>query len=219
MCPKEAVLCLERAEEFVRRCAAGERQRLVVVVLTAAWFASGRPLAIPKMEHLEMRCWTPTPQATAITEQLLNPTAFQGPMRELYLESRTLELVAEAFTGMSTPDRVLAAGLRPDAHARATRLRDLLDSGHADAMRLEEMAHTMHSNVPTLQGQFRQAFGTTIIDYLRVSRLRRAARALQHEGVSVARAAEIAGYASPSNFSTAFRRHFGLSPKTCRARV
>ncbi|MBP8278605.1 MAG: helix-turn-helix transcriptional regulator, partial [Propionivibrio sp.] len=38
-------------------------------------------------------------------------------------------------------------------------------------------------------------------------------------GVSVARAAEIAGYSSQANFSTAFRRHFGLSPKHYRVKV
>ena len=47
----------------------------------------------------------------------------------------------------------------------------------------------------------------------------RAAWALRHDGASVARAAEIAGYASQANFSTAFRRHFGQPPKTYRARV
>jgi AraC-like DNA-binding protein len=51
------------------------------------------------------------------------------------------------------------------------------------------------------------------------ARLRRAAWALQHGGANVARAAKIAGYASQANFSTAFRRHFGLPPKMYRARL
>ena len=217
--PQGVVLCLERPEEFERRCAAGERQRLVVVTLTAEWFASGRQLPAPAAGHLEVRCWTPTPRAVAIAEQLLNPAAFQGPLRGLYLESRMLELVAEAFACTASPDQASPPGLRPDEHARACRLRDLLDSGGADALSLAEMARAMRCNATTLQRQFRQAFGATIFDYLRAGRLRRAAWALQHDGASVARAAEIAGYASQANFSTAFRRHFGQPPKTYRARV
>jgi AraC-like DNA-binding protein len=217
--PKGAVLCLERPEKFECRCPAGERQRLVVVTLTAAWFASGRQLAAPALGHLEARCWTPAPRAVAIAEQLLAPTAFQGPMRGLYLESRSLELVAEALALTASPDQAPPPDLRPDEYARTRRLRDLLDSGHADALSLAEIAREMCCNVTTLQRQFRLVFGTTIFDYLRVVRLRRAAWALQHEGTSVARAAELAGYASQANFSTAFRRHFGLPPKAYRTRI
>ena len=72
------------------------------------------------------------------------------------------------------------------------------------------MARAMRCNCNSLQQQFRAVFGKTVFDYLRASRLRRAAVALQNEGVSVARAAEIAGYSSQANFSTAFRRHFGV---------
>jgi AraC-like DNA-binding protein len=217
--PKGVALCLERSEKFECRRPAGERQRLLVVTLTAAWFASGRQLAVPALGHLETRCWTPTPRAVAITEQLLVPTAFQGPVRNLYLESRTLELVAEALALTSSPDQIPPPGLRPDEYTRMRRLRDLLDSGRADALSLTEMAHAMCCNATTLQQQFRRVFGTTIFDYLRAARLQRAAWALQHSGISVARAAEIAGYTSQANFSTAFRHYFGLSPKTYRARV
>jgi AraC-like DNA-binding protein len=218
-CPKGLVLCLERPEKFDCRRPAGERQRLVVVTLTAAWFASGRQLAAPAPEPLEAHYWTPTPRAVAIAEQLLVPTAFQGPVRGLYLESRTLELVAEALALTASPEQTPPPGLRPDEYARTRRLRDLLDSGRADTLSLAEVARAMCCNATTLQRQFRQVFGTTIFDYLRAARLQRAAWALQHGGANVARAAEVAGYTSQANFSTAFRRHFGLPPKTYRARV
>jgi AraC-like DNA-binding protein len=217
--PQGLVFYLERPEQFECLPVAGERQRLVIVTLTAAWFASGRQLAAPAMDHLETRCWTPTPRAVAIAEQLLAPAAFRGPVRGLYLESRTLELVAEALACTSSPEQAPPPGLTPAACARAYRLRELLDSGRADALPLAEIARLMCCNITTLQQQFRRVFGTTIFDYLRTARLRRAAWALQHGGANVARAAEIAGYASQANFSTAFRRHFGLPPKTYRGRV
>lgn len=221
--PRGAVLCLDRGESFERRSMKGDRQRMIVITLTAEWLGSLRSSTCPLCGHLAIRTWAPSPRALAIAEQLLNPAALAGPMSGLYLESRVLELVAEAFAQMADCARSyvqsVAPELRPDEYARACRLRDLLDSGNADAMSLAEMARAMRCNCNSLQQQFRAAFGKTVFDYLRASRLRRAAVALQNEGVSVARAAEIAGYSSQANFSTAFRRHFGVPPKRYRARI
>jgi len=221
--PKGVVLSLDRDESFERRSAKGDRQRMIVITLAPEWLDSLRSSPCPLSGHLAIQTWVPTPRSVAIVEQLLNPPTFAGPMHGLYLESRVLELVAEAFaqTVACTQASVQSTSpdLRPEAYARARRLRELLDSGRVDEMSLSDMARKMRCNASTLQQQFRLAFGKTIFDYLRSCRLQRAALALQHDGVSVARAAEIAGYSSQANFSTAFRRHFGLPPKRYRARV
>ena len=53
----------------------------------------------------------------------------------------------------------------------------------------------------------------------REQRLARAWAALEQTGCSVAEVAHGAGYSSAANFSTAFKRRFGISPKLVRARV
>ena len=221
--PRGLVLRLNRGASFERCSAKGDRQRMVVITLTPEWLDAQRSSSCPVEGHLAIQAWQPSPRAVAIAEQLLSPAALQGPMHGLYLESRVLELVAEAFAQAAEISRIPAPGLspdlRPDEYARACRLRDLLDSGGADGMSLAELVRAMGCNATTLQQQFRLAFGKAVFDYLRASRLQRAALALQHDGVSVARAAEIAGYSSQANFSTAFRRHFGLSPKHYRVKV
>jgi AraC-like DNA-binding protein len=58
-----------------------------------------------------------------------------------------------------------------------------------------------------------------VFDYVRVRKLEQAREVLERDGVSVAQAAYIAGYASPANFATAFKRQFGTSPKNVRARM
>ena len=92
-----------------------------------------------------------------------------------------------------------------------------LDSGAADTLTLGAIAQHMGCNPSTLQSQFRQAFGKAIFDHLRESRLRRAAHAITAQGITMAQAAALAGYRSPANFSTAFRRLYGFSPKNLRA--
>lgn len=69
----------------------------------------------------------------------------------------------------------------------------------------------MHTNVTSLQADFKQVHNTSIMKYLRQIKLERAYKALL-QGVSVNKAAEIAGYTNPDNFSIAFRRYFSIVP-------
>lgn len=66
----------------------------------------------------------------------------------------------------------------------------------------------------SLRSKFRQRYGCTLFDYLRDCRLALARRYLL-EGHSVQQAAWMCGYQHATNFATAFRRHYGISPGTC----
>ena len=83
-------------------------------------------------------------------------------------------------------------------------------------MSLGDIARELAMSVTALQDCFRSGFGQTIGEYRRRQKLIRANVALRDEGVSVARAAELAGYGSPANFATAFSREFGYPPSKAR---
>lgn len=217
--PRGAIVTLSQAEDFERRSRAGTRERMVVITLTADWFASAGIDQEPFKPHLAIRNWQPSARAIGIAEQLVRPSSFTGPMHALYQESRALELVAEALAQADSQPREAPAGLRPGEYQRICRLQQLLDSEAANHLDLAAIALEMGCNPNTLQQQFRLAFGQTIFDYRRKRRLQRAAAELQRSGISVARAAEIAGYSSQANFSTAFRRHFGVAPKQVRLKI
>lgn len=72
-------------------------------------------------------------------------------------------------------------------------------------------------SVNTVQRLFRAVHKTTVFDYARDRKLQRARQALEAGGISVAQAAFIAGYASAANFATAFKRRFGMTPKSARS--
>ncbi len=222
--PCGAVLGLFHNEEFERRGRAGVRERMVVITLEASWFAAAGRDSAPFGPHLAIRRWQPSARAIAIAEHLVRLTVDDGPAPGLIQEARALELVAEAFAQV-TPQPLQPAPTppAPDVPAahylRICRLRQFLDSGRADRLDMTAIAHEIGCNPNTLQQQFRRIYGQTIFDYLRVRRLERAARALQADGISVAQAADLAGYTSQANFSTAFRRHFGLPPKRFRDRL
>lgn len=175
-----------------------------------------------RRQHLAMQNWKMSQRAVAIAEQIVRPPLFEPLLQNLYLESRALELVAEALGTLSHPSQQPAAtpgALRPQEHQRMRALRDFLSSGQADHMSLDDIARHAGSNSNTLQRQFRVLFGTTVFDYLRECRLERARQALERDGMTVGQAAMVAGYTSAANFATAYKRRFGLSPKLARAKV
>jgi AraC-like DNA-binding protein len=215
-----AIVAVQRPEWLRRHALAGTRQRMVVLTLLPHWLHDAGLSPDALHEHLAAQLWQPSRRALALAEQLLHPVGHDGPVQRLQQESRVLELVSEAFghlvpSGDAAPSSLLPASARQ----RVRRLQALLDSGEADTLGMAGIARRMGSNVSTLQQQFRAVSGQTIAHYLREHRLQRAAHALQHQGASVAQAAEIAGYSSQANFSTAFRRRYGVPPKHYRNRL
>jgi AraC-like DNA-binding protein len=214
--PQAACVALSEPELFVRRAWRGKRERKVSITLSREWLAAADPegdagCAALFDRHLAVERWKPTPRAVALAEQLIRPLDDPPLLRKLHQESRVVELAAEALRqllGVKPPP-----SLRPREGRRVADVRDLLDSGTADGMSLEEIARHAGTNASTLQRQFRVAFGTTIFDYLRCGRLLRARHALEREGRSIVEAACIAGYTNPANFATAYRRQFGITPR------
>lgn len=68
-----------------------------------------------------------------------------------------------------------------------------------------------------LQRLFRVSENQSIFEYVRMLRLERAFAALSSGEVTVQEASAIAGYSSAANFSTAFRRQFGTTPRDIMA--
>jgi AraC-like DNA-binding protein len=64
----------------------------------------------------------------------------------------------------------------------------------------------------TLTKGFKAVFGETILDFSLGCRMRHAMALMRDRGWSVAKASEAVGYAHPTSFTTAFRRHFGMRP-------
>lgn len=213
--PRGAVVALAVPERFERSCRADSRERMVALTLAPAWLESAGLDFDELRKRLDATCWRPSARAVALAAALIAPAPFSAALAALYQESRAIELAAEALGGGGFG---CEPPLSARALARAERLKTLLDSGRADTWDIATIAREMACNPTTLQKDFRQVHRASIFDYLRASRLARAARALECEGVTVAMAAEIAGYSSQANFSTAFRHRYGMPPSAWRRR-
>ncbi|SAH81251.1 enterobactin-dependent positive regulator [Bordetella trematum] len=196
-----------------RQSRRGDIDRSVLISLAPAWLQSRLPDTHPLRQagagHLDLRRHALTRPSLAVLQQLLQPPRQDDDLLPLYLESRVLELLHQVAQGLR---ETAGVKLSRRKFLRMAQVREELESGMADHWSLAEIAARHHLSVNTLQRHFRAAWDASVDEYRRDARLRRARCALEREGLSVAQAAEIAGYSSPANFATAFRRAFGMAP-------
>ena len=154
------------------------------------------------------------PKVAALAENLFTPHLC-GTVRKLMFEGQALELVARTVSAHEDRRRNLSG---PDRSAIGLeRVRELLETHPERDHSLSDLAREAGMSVSGLKVKFRDRFGEPVIVYLRNARMKRARIGLSREGWSVKRAALFTGYQHPANFSTAFRRHFGVSPKAYQA--
>ncbi|OAN11608.1 hypothetical protein A3K86_22085 [Photobacterium jeanii] len=89
---------------------------------------------------------------------------------------------------------------------------EYLESYLHTELKLEDVAKQSAMSVSALQRKFKQTFGCTVFEYVRSRRLEKVKEAMSKEQISIGEAAYMAGYNHPSNFITAFKRKFGITP-------
>lgn len=225
--PRAMLVSVAETDGFERRARRGSYARRLSVGMDGAWLdqiMDGQPwraLQDFSRRHLALHEWQPSQRITAMAEQIVRTPALSGPLLNLYMESRVLELVSEALSSLEQGPVAPAPGpatLLPHEHQRIRDLHDFLLTDQAFDLTLDELARQAGTNPNTLQKHFRAVYHTTIFDFLRQQRLQRARTALERDGVTVAQAALLAGYTSAANFATAYRRRFGIPPKLARNR-
>lgn len=86
----------------------------------------------------------------------------------------------------------------------------------ADPPSLEALAHEVGTTAHRLQEAFRSHLRTTPAAFVREARLNEAARQLRDSATPIAEVGTTLGYLNAANFATAFREHFGVSPRQYR---
>lgn len=81
---------------------------------------------------------------------------------------------------------------------------------------LGEIAREVGSNRTALSSCFKQEVGKSVFCWLREQRMLKARQRLLQTDQSIQRIAMDVGYENSANFSTAYRRQFGLSPRKQR---
>lgn len=141
---------------------------------------------------------------------ILKQKELLGPLQELYLESKLLELVYQTFHNPTTLH--VCTHLCQDDCKALHKAQQILLNDLTNPPSLKTLAHQCAINEFKLKQGFKQLFGTTVYGLLHTKRLERAKELLQKQEISVQEAAYQVGYKSLSHFSKAFKEQYGKFP-------
>ena len=160
--------------------------------------------------------WSLSADMSLAMDQLLGQ-AYSGDLRRVHLEAKAIELVC-----------MMSRVLRPrttDGSAVKLRSRDvealhevrrILARSLTERPSIEALAHRVGINRNKLTFGFKHLFDQTISAFCIETRLQLGWKLLQETSLPIAVVADKVGYEQAAAFSTAFRQHFGITPKRVR---
>ncbi len=157
-----------------------------------------------------------SPAMRQLMQQLMD-CPFQGPARLFWLEAKVLELLALLLAPTEPAPRKqprLRSADIEKLHAARTRL--LQDVSQAPT--LPQLAALVGLNECKLKQGFRQLFGETVYGCLLHCKLEKARACLRQGDLTVTEVAELVGYRHASHFTTAFKKKYGVLPKSIGTR-
>lgn len=158
-----------------------------------------------------------TPDVGRAVMAIANATHI-GSLRRLYVEAKVMELFSAAMDALYARSENRRDEFAPTCseRRRLTELRDFLLEHLASPPGTAVLARMAAMNQQKLQLGFKQLFGQTVFDYCQEQRLERARGMLEKSDLTVTQIALDSGYDFANNFSSAFKRRYGLSPRAYR---
>ncbi|MCP5179969.1 MAG: helix-turn-helix transcriptional regulator [Pseudomonadales bacterium] len=163
------------------------------------------------------QAWVPfalTPEMAAAVQGLLD-CRLSGSLRMLYARGRVMELLALSLASLAVADQDRDEMPERDVR-RISEAHDILCASWVPNITIQELARRVGTNEAKLMQGFKRLYGQTIIDFCQTRRMDHARHLLEESAQSITEIAFEVGYEYPSNFTTAFKRQFGVTPKAAR---
>ncbi len=210
-------------EEFF---AAGEQERSLTLCCSRAFLRDelglegGPDAADPMNVYLhsarrpfELRQFPLHPEQIELAGAALDG-ADADPHRGLFIESKAYALLHSVLRHTAQDGAPAGSVL-----AHMVEVKRHIDTHLAEAIDLPALARRHGMTERRLAHNFRQAYGQTVAEYLGATRMKQARLVLEAGQASVTEAAFMVGYSHVANFSTAFKRAFGISPRAATRRA
>ncbi|GAB3252579.1 hypothetical protein GCM10027347_11740 [Larkinella harenae] len=151
-----------------------------------------------------------TPQMLYLIDDIRNCKA-TGPMRNLLIQSRVLELVALEIEQFKKPVGV-SETMPVEEVEKLHQLKLYLETNFLAEHTLAQLSRYCLLNEFKVKKGFKQLFDTTVFNYLRKLRMDHAGQLLRNAALSVDEVADRLGYEHAQHFSIAFKKYTGLTP-------
>ncbi|MBD1842670.1 helix-turn-helix transcriptional regulator [Cyanobacteria bacterium FACHB-63] len=152
-----------------------------------------------------------------IVQQILS-CPYQGALRQMFLESKSLELLTLQLARWAKDEQQPTRSTRwkPQDLEKLERAKEILQGSIEYPPSLAKLAQQVGLNDCKLKQGFRQVFGTTVFGYLRACQMERAKQLLRETDLYITEIAAQVGYSSLPAFSNAFYKQVGMSPHKFR---
>jgi AraC-like DNA-binding protein len=138
-------------------------------------------------------------------------------LRRLEVQARSFELIYQLFRRLQYLENQNGGTCLTRAQCeRLEWARSHIDRHYARPPTVTQLAHLVGTNETKLTSGFRARFGCTIIGYLHKVRMERARFLLRDTAMPITQIALDVGYEHSANFSTAFKRTYGTTPRAFR---
>ncbi|HVI45364.1 MAG TPA: AraC family transcriptional regulator [Chitinophaga sp.] len=138
-------------------------------------------------------------------------------LRSLYYESLVNELFCwQGVSMLEKPERTSGIKLRDTDIERLHYATQILSGSLQEQITLETLAKACQLNEYKLKAGFRQVFGTTVSDYIRDLRMKKAEELIRGTDMTMTEIAYDLGYTHSQHFQRAFKQKFGITPNSLR---
>ena len=141
---------------------------------------------------------------------------YRGNIRKIFLEAKALELTAKKLYELEKKYCNASADLAGRELDLVREAYHLLVKNMSEPPSLHDLSREVGINRNKLNKGFKQLYGMTVFQVLRSKRLSTAWEMLQGTDLSMTEIAHLVGYTDQANFTNAFRKHFGKTPRTVR---
>jgi AraC-like DNA-binding protein len=142
---------------------------------------------------------------------------FQGLVKQVYLQAKVLELMALRLQQDITGEVVQSHEYQPKRTVieQIYQAKEILESRLENPPSLIELSDKVGLSPYQLKQGFRKVFGKSAFQYLHQYRMEQARLLLYEGNMRVSDVANCVGYSHLGQFSAAFKRMFGISPRDC----
>ena len=135
-----------------------------------------------------------------------------GEFKKLFVESKVIELLLLQLEQIVQYDERPFSKLAGRDIEKMYEVRELLIKKLSYGHSLRTLATAVGTNEFTLKKGFKEVFGKTVFQYLNELKMNHAREKLINDNLSVSEVSAMVGYKNPQHFSTAFKKHYGITP-------
>ena len=152
-------------------------------------------------------------EVSLLAAELTKSSRNLGLLGRLHRESITLDIIGAMLRPVMRRNHVFTPSLRRTDIEIMEHAQEIILSRLSNPPTLSSLSTELGINVTKLKTQFPMVFGETVFEFIHSRRMSLARQLLSGRYYNVSQIAFLFGYKSPTNFSTAFRKYYGVRPK------